>query len=385
MGDYATLNKPRYFQHPLLKVILQFKLFSQNMTYMLARSVMEAAHKEYSDNERHDIAQQINGDLINDGRNPLTGKDITNAVDQYIKDVRKEAINRLGGTLGMTAIFAGATGMPLWSVVAGTMNMLNAAFGDDEDETYDFDNWFKNWCNNTFGGFVGDSISRGAVSQVLGADIASRLSLNDMWYRDARKSPDEITQFQNVLVQLLGPTASLGVSMADAYGKFKDGHIERSLEAATPAVIKNAMKSVRLANEGATTLRGNQLVGDITATEVFGQALGFSPERVAQRQKANIEMKTAEQAILTRRQALLDAHFMSYDTADSDMRQRVIEKVHKFNAAYPQKGITLDNLQDSVKTRMKQRALANMTGGMSIDKKLIGRLQNMGDYGNVDD
>jgi hypothetical protein len=173
--------------------------------------------------------------------------------------------------------------------------------------------------------------------------------------------------------------------MADAYGKFKDGHIERSLEAATPAVIKNAMKSVRLANEGATTLRGNQLVGDITATEVFGQALGFSPERVAQRQKANIEMKTAEQAILTRRQALLDAHFMSYDTADSDMRQRVIEKVHKFNAAYPQKGITLDNLQDSVKTRMKQRALANMTGGMSIDKKLIGRLQNMGDYGNVDD
>jgi hypothetical protein len=26
-----------------------------------------------------------------------------------------------------------------------------------------------------------------------------------------------------------------------------------------------------------------------------------------------------------------------------------------------------------------------MTGGMSIDKKLIGRLQNMGDYGNVDD
>lgn len=385
MGDYATLNKPRYFQHPLLKVILQFKLFSQNMTYMLARSVMEAAHKDYSDNERHDIAQQINGDLINDGRKPLAGKDLTEAVDKYIKDVRKEAINRLGGTLGMTAIFAGATGMPLWSVVAGTMNMLNAAFGDDEDETYDFDNWFKNWCNNTFGGFVGDSISRGVVSQTLGADVASRLSLNDMWYRDARKSPDEITQFQNVLVQLLGPTASLGVSMADAYGKFKDGHIERSLEAATPAVIKNAMKSVRLANEGATTLRGNQLVGDITATEVFGQALGFSPERVAQRQKANIEMKTAEQAILNRRQALLDAHFMSYDTGDSDMRQRVIEKVHKFNAAYPQKGITLDNLQDSVKTRMKQRALANMTGGMSIDKKLIGRLQNMGDYGNVED
>jgi len=63
----------------------------------------------------------------------------------------------------------------------------------------------------------------------------------------------------------------------------------------------------------------------------------------------------------------------------------VIEKVHKFNEAYPQKGITLDNLQDSVKTRMKQRALANMTGGMSIDKKLIGRLQNMGDYGNVED
>jgi hypothetical protein len=382
MGDYATANKPRVFQHPALKVILQFKLFSQNMTYMLGRSVLEATHREYSDVERDAMATLINNDLIADGKTALTGKAKEDAVNAYIKDIKKEAFKRLGGTLGMTAIFAGASGLPLWSVVSTTMNALHAAFGED-DEEYDFDNWFKNWCNSTFGGFVGDSISRGVVSQVVGADVASRLSLNDMWYRDARKSPDQVTQVQNILIQLLGPTASLGVT---AFGQIpqlvNDGHIERAIEAGLPAVFKGALKSYRLANEGAKTLSGNTLLADVSGAEIFGQALGFSPERLAQRQKSNIEKKTMEQNILNRRQSLLDAFFMSIDTNDSDMTSRVIDKVSKFNYAHPGVAIKPNNLNSSVKTRYKLRAMADATGGMPINKKLIGELQHIADWGN---
>ena len=47
MFDYSTLNKPRYFQHPALKVILQFKQFSQQMTYLLARSAYESIGRKY--------------------------------------------------------------------------------------------------------------------------------------------------------------------------------------------------------------------------------------------------------------------------------------------------------------------------------------------------
>jgi hypothetical protein len=302
MFDYSTLNKPRYFQAPAMKVILQFKQFSQQMTYLLARSAYDYIGKSYSDSELKDIRYSILDDHTRNKPSlaPLTETELDAAVQQYVKDIRTEARDRLAGTLGMTAVFAGASGLPMWWAVSGIMNTMHAVFGDDEEE-WDFDNWFKNWTNRTFGGFVGDSISRGVVSQTLGADVASRLSLNDMWYRDARRSPDEVTAVQNMIVNLLGPSAGLLINAAEATKQYNDGHIQRALETATPAVIKNALKGIRLGTEGrATTIKGNELVGDVTGYEALLQGLGFSPERVAQRQKSNIEMKNAEQNILNR-------------------------------------------------------------------------------------
>jgi hypothetical protein len=386
MFDYSTLNKPRYFQNEYAKVILQFKQFSQQMTYLLARSVYEAAYKKYSANELKDIRDQLEADHKYNKENaaPLTDKELDAMVQEYIQGVRSEATKRLGGTLGMTAMFAGVTGLPLWSVVSGTMNALQAVFGED-DEEYDFDNWFKNWLNNTFGGYVGDSISRGVVTQTLGVNLADRMGLNDLWFRDSRKSSDEVTALQNTLINLLGPTAGLMINSAEAVKQFNDGHLYRSMETASPAFLKNFMKGARFAGEGrATTLRGDELVGDVSGYESAAQSLGFAPERVAQRQKSNIEMKTVEQKILTRRQDLLNAFFMAVDNDDDDMVDRVLDKIEKFNDSYGAVGITSDQLQKSVKTRYTQRALAESTGGISINKKLIADLEEMGGYGSPD-
>jgi hypothetical protein len=403
MFDYSTLNKPRYFQSAYAKVILQFKQFAQQMTYLLARSLYEWQRSILPAAERRkiaaadpndprlgmykDIADQIKGNrkLNTPNAAPLTETELDAAVDEYMKDMQVEARNRLLGTLGLTAVFAGASGLPLWWAVSGVVNAMQAVFGDDEEE-WDFDNWFKNWCNETFGGFVGDSISRGVVSQALGADIASRLSLNDMWYRDTRKSSDEVTAVQNMFINLLGPTAGLVINGAEAVKQYNDGYIQRAFETGTPAIIKNALKGIRLASEGqATTLKGNELLGDVSGYEAGLQFMGFSPERLAQRQKSNIEMKTAEQNILNRRQSLLDAFFMGIDNGDSDLIEETLETIAKFNAANPGASITGTNLTRSVTTRYKQRALAETTGGMSLNKKLIGQLSAMNDYGDPED
>jgi uncharacterized protein YlxP (DUF503 family) len=386
MFDYSTLNKPRYFQNEYAKVILQFKQFSQQMTYLLARSVYEAAYKKYSDAELQDIRLEIIGDhKVNKPDLPaLTDKEVDAAVQDYIKGVRSEAIKRLGGTLGMTAMFAGVTGLPLWSVVAGTMNALQAVFGEDEEE-YDFNNWFKNWASETFGGFFGDSISRGVASQVLGGDLASRMGLNDLWFRDTRQSSDEVTALQNTLINLLGPTAGLLITSAETVKQYNDGHLQRAMETASPAFLKNFMKGARYATEGrAVNLKGDELVGDVSGYESLIQGFGFSPERVAQRQKSNIEMKGMEQKILNRRTDLMNAFFMGVDNDDDDMIDRVLDKVEKFNAANPEVAITGDNLTRSVQSRFKNRALAEMTGGISINKKLMPKLEDMGGYGSPD-
>jgi hypothetical protein len=413
MFDYSTLNKPRYFQHPALKVILQFKQFSQQMTYLLARSAYESIGKQYPSiqeliakenealnnrtklpqkeqemlNELRDIRQTILNDHRENkpGQPALTEEELNKATNDFIKEAKREARTRLAGTLGMTAVFAGATGLPMWWMVSGIMNIMHAAFGDDDDE-WEFNNWFKNWCSDTFGGFVGDSISRGVVSQTLGANVADRLSLNDLWFRDARKSQDEVSAMQNFIFNALGPTAGLAMSTADAVKQFNQGHFERAIETASPAAIKNFLKGARFMAEGrATTLRGNELVGDITTKEAITQMVGFTPERLAQRQKANIEMMTAQAEILDRRKTLMDAHFMAWDNHDSEMRQRVLEKVREFNRKYPEKAITRELLQESAQTRIKQRRLANRMGGATLDPKLAHRLSKMGGYGDTEE
>jgi hypothetical protein len=384
MFDYSTLNKPRYFQNEYAKVILQFKQFSQQMTYLLARSVYEGAYKKYSANELKDIRDQLEADHKFNKVNPqpLTDADLDAMVQEYIKGVRSEAIKRLGGTLGMTAMFAGVTGLPLWSVVATTMNALQSVFGED-DEEYDFNNWFKNWLNNTFGGFAGDSISRGVVTQTLGVNLADRMGLNDLWFRDSRKSSDEVTALQNTLINLLGPTAGLMINSAEAVKQMNDGHLYRAMETASPAFLKNFMKGARFAEEGrAVNLKGDELVGDVSGYESAAQTLGFAPERVAQRQKSNIEAKTIEQKIKTKRNDLLNAFFMAVDNDDDDLKDRVLDKISKYNATYGELPITPAQLQKSIKTRYVNRAIAESTGGISIDKKLIGRLSEMQDYGN---
>jgi hypothetical protein len=348
MFDYSTLNKPRFFQPAYAKVILQFKQFSQQMTYLLARSAYEWG----------------------------TSED---------KAVRDEARNRLLGILGMTGVFAGATGMPLFSTIATVIEAIHAVFSDDDEPPLNFENWFKNWSADTFGNFFGDSLSRGVVSQVTGMNFADRMTLDDLWFRDPRKSEDEVTALQNTFINMLGPTAGLAINFAEMVKAFNDGMYYRAAEKALPAVLKQPLVGARYLSEGALTMKGDTLVEDISAKEALAQSLGFAPERVAQRQKANIEMKSAERDIINKRQDLLNAYFMAYDANDEDFINRVEDKIDRFNAMYPDYPIENDTLNRSIEGRYRRREEAEETGGMPINKNLRDELASMGAYGDVDE
>jgi len=384
MFDYSTLNKPRYFQNQYAKVVLQFKQFSQQMTYLLARSAYEGISQPYTAEELGDVRLKIKVDHNKNKPDlpPLTDAELDAAVAEHVRQIKTEARNRLAGTLGMTFVFAGATGLPLWSMLSMTMNALQAAFGED-DEEWDFDNWFKNWADKTFGGVIGDSLSRGVVTQVLGADLSSRMSLNDLWFRDQRKNADEVSYVQNLIISLLGPSMGLVINGAEAVKQLNDGHIQRAMETASPAVIKNIMKGMRYEVEGrAVNLKGDELVGDLSSYESLVQGIGFSPERVAQRQKSNIETKAMEQKMLNRRKDLLNAFFMAVDNDDDDLMDRVEDKIEKYNNTKGALPITSKLLQKSIKSRYIKRALAESTGGIAINKKLIADLEDMQAYGN---
>ena len=417
MGDYATENKPLILQNQYAKVIGQFKQFPLTMTYLITRSGIEGFSSNYKKgdtkasltqemnalqatkpspetrrniealqkriNARHDTAIDINAERTLDGLPDLTGDALDKAVTEQMAAFKKEGMDRLMGTMAMTFLFSGVTGMFGWSAFSSLMEVMHYMWADDDDEDkpFDFDNWFKNWMNETFGGFLGDSISRGIASQATGLNVADRMSLDGMWYRDSKNSPDNQSALQAFIVNLLGPTAALGVSAAHSVDLLNQGHLERAVETALPAFARNFLKANRLGNEGAISLSGDELIPDFSAAELAGQALGFSPERLAQKQKANIEMKGAEQEIIKKHQDLLNAYFMAFDTADADMQERILNKILKFNNANPGSSITAKSLRESIKRRYKQRALAEGTGGAHINKKLIGQLGEMNRYG----
>jgi hypothetical protein len=187
-----------------------------------------------------------------------------------------------------------------------------------------------------------------------------------------------------MFINLLGPTAGLAISGAEAVKLYNDGMYYRAAEKALPAFLKQPLVGARYMTEGALTTKGDTLIEDISAKDALGQMLGFSPEKVAQKQKANIEMKTEEQRRIGERQDLLNAFFMSIDTSDDGLYDRVLDKIANFNNKYPELAITGSTLSRSVKERYRRRALGEATGGISIDKRLIGSLGDMGAYGEPD-
>jgi hypothetical protein len=379
MFNYNSTNKPRYFRGNIASVLLQFKMYPQHMCVLMFRTFQ----KGWADGEKAELDRIEKEYRANKAPDDVREKALADKRAE-MAEVRKEARDAFVGMMGMSFLTAGMTGMPLWFIFSGVASAFHAVFGDD-DEPFDADNWFKNWANRTFGGFAGDTISRGLLSQVTGMNFADRMNLNlpDMWFPDVRKSQSEVDYVQNMFINTLGPSlGALLVSYPEAVKRFNDGHTERAMEALMPAGIKNVMVGTRYMVEGqALTLKGNTLVEDISAREALSQMLGFSPERVAQKQQAAFQTKNANESIMNRRTDLLNAFFIAVDTGDANMMAKVIEKMVTFSQTNPGVGIDPDKLVDSIEKRYQDRALANITGGMGLNKNLIPQLMPMLEYG----
>jgi hypothetical protein len=333
MFDYSSVNKPRYMQSPTARVILQFKQFPQQMTYFLVRNL------------QHSLV----------GATP---------------EVKREARARFVGTMGMTAVFGGTTGLWGFSTVASIVNaVVNGLGGDDEEEPFDFELEYMNWSVNTFGKNLGMFMTRGA-GNAAGVDLHSRVSLDDMWFRDTRKNADMAEAWQERLISLLGPTAGLTVNVARAVDLYNDGHADRALEAVSPGFIKQPLIAARYASEGVNTLKGDPLVKDVGPMDLLMQSMGFRPALIAEIQYRNITKKGQEQAIIKERQRALDLFGITFISNDVDANRVAFDNIMKFNAKHPTSAIPADSIIKSIAERMTKSAMADH--GLHIDKRMQG-------------
>jgi hypothetical protein len=310
--EYTNATKPRFMQGPTARIIFQFKNYAQQMTYLLVRTVNEA-------------------------------------VRDADPEVRREAQKRLGGILFMTGLFAGYEGLPMYWVIEGVMN----AMFDDEDEPYDFNNSAKNTIADLFGSNAARILSKGAVSEVLGGDVANRVGMNGMWFRDSNKSADEVEAFRQFVTDLAGPFVGIGVNISDGIKKINDGNTYRGIEAMLPPVLKDFMKVGRMATEGATTLRGDPIVGEVSTWGLFLQALGFTPVDIARGYEAMAEIKGMDKDLDQRRKRLLQQVTLAQINGDYTAFGEIYDKIEVFNEKNPENPISKESIKRSLAQRVK--------------------------------
>jgi len=316
MYDYSMFDTPRYFRGPVGRTIFQFKKFSQNTAFYLTTNFLQM----------------------------FKGADPT---------IRKQAATRFFGTLGMTGMFAGLTGMPLYTVMSTVAEKVLSAFGDDDDDEdsaafqirkYGFDLWFKKWLSENFGANVATYVAMGPVTGLTGADFNSRVKLNDLFFQD--------WEFKG----LLGPSFGMFENAQRAYDRFKEGQTERAIETMMPAFIRQPLKAYRFSEEGVKTPKGYEVVAkeDLNWMDIAMQSIGYAPIKVSMKQSENFKLKKLEQEREEERTELLKRSVYARRGISDEDPDDIQEDIDKFNSKFPNRRILPATIMQSDQARRRQ-------------------------------
>jgi len=134
---------------------------------------------------------------------------------------------------------------------------------------------------------VSDLLLRG-VPAALGVDMSDKLGMG----RVASILPfaqGDLTSrsgAEKILVAAMGPSASMGMKFADAFGMLLHGDYYKGLEMAMPNGVANVMKAGRFATEGITMRNGDLVLKpeDYGMVDAAFQAVGLPTNTVTDRQ-----------------------------------------------------------------------------------------------------
>ncbi|WP_158160328.1 PLxRFG domain-containing protein [Vibrio metoecus] len=326
--DYSSINRARFMQSDMAAVALQFKQYSQNMSYYLWANMIKALK----------------------GETP---------------EVKAMARTQLLGTLASTFFIGGAGALPLWAVTTA-IDAAQEIVGDD-DEPFDAETELKRMLAEAFGKENAALIWHGTLPSISG-----RISLNDLWVRSINRDVDASTAYVEYMKQALGPVlGGIGVSWAQGLSDISNDQFARGIERIPPKAIKDVLKTARYINEGGvTTKNGDEIVSDLTAFELLGQASGFSIGRSNLQYDENNAIKNYETFIVKRRQSLMNAYYTAYRLKDGEAMKAMMVKIRKFNQSqYGKRNpITSEILRQSLKVRARKRSITQ--NGVQVNPKM---------------
>jgi hypothetical protein len=242
-GSYDGFNTPRILAGNIGRVVGQFRRFQIIQLSMLAR-------------------------LMN------------NAFKGASADEKMVARKALGFITAQMAVIGGAMAVPFVSQIAWMMSKI---FGDpDEPDNFEFK--LRRLIDNKV---VSDLLLRG-VPAALGVDVSDKLGMGRVASILPFSQGDLTSRSgaEKILVAAMGPSASMSMKFADAFGMILKGDYYKGLEMAMPNGFANVMKAGRFTTEGITMRNGDLVLKpeDFSVVDTAFQAVGLPTNTVTDRQ-----------------------------------------------------------------------------------------------------
>jgi hypothetical protein len=282
------------------------------------------------------------------------------------KKVRDAAMRQIVGVYASAGMMAGVQGLPMFGILAAVYNMFK---GDDEEDA-----------ETAARKYLGEGLFNGAVNYLTGTAVANRIGLSDLLINSTgyREQDNAVLAF----LQLMGgPVYGVADRLQQGAKLIMEGETERGLERMLPAGIANGFKGIRFYTEGANTLRGDPITGDISGYNAGAQFLGFAPAEYTRQLEINANLKNIERRATKERTKVLRDYYIAARNGDSDGMSDALDDMFKFNKAHPGAAITAETIQNSMAQHMKTSQ--EMYHGVTLNKKLRSELlQNAAEYDN---
>jgi hypothetical protein len=298
------------------------------------------------------------------------------------KEVRTAAMKEATGVLGMSFLFGGVVGLPLYSLGMMALQALQDATDDDEDRrermlqnpmTADsVEMQFRyEWLPQHFGAptvtgkddksySLSDIILNGPVSEISGWNFGSRVSLDflGLWFRAPKDADTWTGTVNNLLVENI-PGASASLNMVAMGEEFSKGNIADGLQVGLPAAVRGMVKAYNLGTEGLRTKseKIRMRAEDIENSELVGTVLGFNPTRVAKVQQQTRDILGRTKELQETKSDLLGSYTRAVRRirngdadgyADADKAMREIEEYNQ-KVGNPYFAITYTNIVNSLR------------------------------------
>jgi hypothetical protein len=310
-GQYSSTNAAPAFNHPLLKLSLQFKKFGQMMYHLLGQQIGKALRNESP------------GD-------------------------RAEALKTLAMLTTTHVAMAGALGLPTEPfkyLLMGLHAVIPGIPGWD-----DVENWERGAAANAFGKTGGELFSKG-LPRALGIDLSSRVGLDSLVAFGEPKSEKKNDVWAYGAQLVAGAPGSLIADWISGINALGHGDVGKAAELMVPMKFaSDAIKAYRMSTEGKKTDAGRSLAKPYSFGEAAARVAGFTPAREAEEGAKSAAFRSQTSQAKATRDGLVNG-WVSARPAD---KAKAYRDVQQFNKTAPVKErIQMKDLTSASKRRDK--------------------------------